>query len=130
MAEPKIDDVGPEESSLATLVGLIERTLDDGKAEEIVTIDLVGKSNFADCMIVASGRSARQVAALSDQVVMAVKQAGHAAPSVEGKEQGDWILIDVGDVIAHLFRPEVRLYYGLERMWSAPASVDGMRERL
>jgi ribosome-associated protein len=126
--EPNISAAAPaidpgKDDHLPSLVTLIERTLDDGKAEDIVTVDLVGKSNFADCMIIASGRSARQVGALADQIAQALKQAGLRAPSIEGQEHGDWVLIDAGDVIVHLFRPEVRLYYNLEKMWGAASPV-------
>jgi ribosome-associated protein len=87
--------------------------LEDGKAEEIVTIDLAGKSTIADYMVVATGRSARQVAALTDHLEQALPR----PLPVEGKAQGDWVLIDAGDVIVHIFRPEIRAYYNLEKMW-------------
>jgi ribosome silencing factor RsfS/YbeB/iojap/nicotinate (nicotinamide) nucleotide adenylyltransferase len=90
-------------------------SLEDGKAEEIVTIDLAGKTTIADYMVVASGRSARQVAALTDHLEQILP--GHIA--VEGKRQGDWVLIDAGDVIVHIFRPEIRAYYNLEKMWGS-----------
>lgn len=99
------------------LLDLVLKTLDDGKAEEIVTLDLAGKTTIADFMVVASGRSARQVTALSDHLEEALSR--RARISVEGKAQGDWVLIDAGDVIVHLFRPEIRAYYNLEKMWGA-----------
>jgi nicotinate-nucleotide adenylyltransferase len=99
-----------------TLLGLILRTLEDGKAEDIVTIDLAGKTTIADQMVVASGRSARQVSALTEHLEQAL--AHRARISVEGKEQADWVLIDAGDVIVHLFRPEIRAYYNLEKLWA------------
>jgi ribosome-associated protein len=87
-------------------------------------IDLQGKSSFADHMVIASGRSSRQVTALADQVESGLKDAGYGRISSEGKTHGDWVLIDAGDVIVHLFRPEVRSYYNLERMWGpAPAQL-------
>ena len=89
--------------------------LDDGKAEEIVTIDLAGKTTIADYMVVASGRSARQVVALTDRL----EQELPGPVAIEGKAQGDWVLIDAGDVIVHLFRPEIRAYYNLEKMWGS-----------
>ena len=90
-------------------------SLEDGKAEDIVTIDLAGKTTIADYMVVASGRSARQVASLTDHL----EQALPGRVAVEGKTQGDWVLIDAGDVIVHIFRPEIRAYYNLEKMWGS-----------
>jgi ribosome-associated protein len=84
-----------------------------------VVIDLAGKSSLADYMVVATGRSSRQVTALADQVATQLKKSGRGQVPVEGKAQGDWVLIDAGDVIVHLFRPEVRTYYNLEKMWGA-----------
>ena len=104
----------------APLIELIRHTLDEGKAEDIVIIDLVGKASFADAMIVASGTSSRQVIALAEHVVSAVRDAGLGRPQMEGEEFGDWVLIDAGDVIVHVFRPEVRLYYHIEMMWAGP----------
>lgn len=92
-------------------------TLDDGKAEGIAVIDLTGKSSMADYMIVASGRSSRQVGALAEQLVEKLKSAGHRTPGVEGRGQGDWVLVDAGDIVVHLFRPEIRSLYNLEKMW-------------
>jgi ribosome-associated protein len=87
-------------------------------------IDLQGRSSFADQMVIATGRSSRQVTALAEQVEASLKAAGFGRVSSEGKTQGDWVLIDAGDVIVHVFRPEVRAYYNLERMWSpAPAEL-------
>ena len=99
------------------LVGLIEKSLDDDKAEDIVVIDLHGKSSFADVMVVASGRSARQVGAMAEHLAVKLKQQGVDHIGVEGAQVGDWVLIDGGDVVVHLFRPEVRRFYNLEKMW-------------
>jgi len=88
-------------------------SLEDGKADEIVTIDLAGKTTIADYMVVATGRSARQVVALTDHLERILPK----RVAVEGKAQGDWVLIDAGDVIVHIFRPEIRAYYNLEKMW-------------
>ena len=96
----------------------ILHSLDHNKAENIVSIDLAGKSDVADRMIVASGTSARHVGALADHVVRALKDAGHEYVHVEGKENCDWVLVDAGDVVVHIFRPETRCYYNLEKMWS------------
>jgi len=101
------------------LRALAEKVLEDGKAEDIVVIGLAGKSDIADYMLVATGRSQRQVVALADHLVEALKAEGHAKPSVEGLRHGDWVLIDAGDVIVHLFRPEPRTYYNIEKMWGA-----------
>ncbi len=102
------------------LKSIIEASLDDDKAENIVTIDLAGKSSFADYMIVATGRSQRHVSTLADKLATRLKEEGAAPLSVEGKEAGDWVLVDCGDIIVHLFRPEIREMYNLEKMWSAP----------
>ena len=89
------------------------------KAEDILTIDLAGKSSIADAMVVASGRSNRHVASIAEQVIKDVEKAGVPRVRVEGLRHGDWVLIDAGDVIVHVFRPEVRTHYNLEKMWSA-----------
>ena len=99
------------------LLGIILTSLEDSKAEEIVKIDLRGKSEMADWMVIASGRSSRQVAAISEHLVDKLKQDHGRLSKVEGKEAGDWVLIDVGDAIVHVFRPEVREFYQLEKMW-------------
>ena len=99
----------------ADLLRLIIDSLDDGKAEQIVTIDLAGKTTIADYMVIASGRSARQVVSLTEHLERDLP--GRVA--VEGKAQGDWVLIDAGDVIVHIFRPETRAYYNLEKMWGS-----------
>jgi ribosome-associated protein len=96
---------------------LIETTLDAAKAEEIVTIDLANKTTIADYMVIATGRSQRQLAAMADHLVAKLKSTGSHIP-VEGKNQGDWVLVDLGDVIVHLFRPEARAHYNLEKMWA------------
>ncbi|MFW5655149.1 MAG: ribosome silencing factor [Roseicyclus sp.] len=106
--------------------GLLEQvlaSLEDDKAEDIVQIDLRGKSTIADWMVIASGRSSRQVASISEKLVERLKQ-DHGVPcKIEGKEAGDWVLIDAGDVIVHVFRPEVRDFYQLEKMWMSPTAA-------
>ncbi|MAK63467.1 MAG: ribosome silencing factor [Maricaulis sp.] len=97
---------------------LVLDSLEDDKAEDIVAIDLRGKSSVTDIMIVASGRSARHVNALADHLVRKLKDHGSGKARVEGMQTCDWVLIDAGDVIVHLFRPEVRSFYNLEKMWS------------
>lgn len=99
------------------MLALILKSLEDDKAEEIVTIDLAGKSTIADHMVICSGRSTRQVSAISEKLVDRLKQEFGTACKVEGKDAGDWVLIDTGDVIVHVFRPEVRDFYQLEKMW-------------
>jgi nicotinate-nucleotide adenylyltransferase len=106
---------------------LVLQTLEDGKAEEIVTIDLAGKTTIADHMVIASGRSTRQVLALTEHLDEVLSR--RTRISIEGKTQGDWVLIDAGDVIVHLFRPEIRSYYNLEKMWGS-AMIDSEAVRL
>ena len=100
------------------LLELILTQLDDAKAEEIVTLDLQGKSSLADTMVVANGRSNRHVGAIADQLVQKLKAHGYKDLRVEGLEQSDWVIVDTSDVIIHLFRPEVRSFYNIERLWS------------
>lgn len=102
------------------LLGVILTSLDESKAEEIVKIDLRGKSEMADWMVIATGRSSRQVAAIAENLVDKLKQDHGRLSKMEGKETGDWVLIDVGDAIVHVFRPEVREFYQLEKMWLSP----------
>ncbi|MCY4305456.1 MAG: ribosome silencing factor [Aestuariivita sp.] len=104
------------------LLEAIFAQLSDDKAEDIVIIDLSDKSSFGDYMIVCSGRSTRQVAALSDKVIQKVKSDFGIICRVEGKKAADWVLIDTGDIIVHIFRPEVREFYQLEKMWLVPAT--------
>jgi ribosome-associated protein len=108
--------VTPASQALNTIL----TSLEDAKAEEIISIDIQGKSALADHMVIASGRSNRHVSAVSDQVISALKDAGLGNPKIEGLEGADWVLIDAGDVIVHVFRPEVREFYNLEKMWTAP----------
>ena len=98
-------------------------SLEDSKAENIVSIDIQGKSSLGDYMIVASGRSHRHVAAVADHLLKALKDAGMNA-RVEGLGSADWVLIDAGDIIVHVFRPEVREFYNIEEMWQAPDLED------
>ena len=100
------------------VLGRILSSLDDDKAEDVVSIDLHGRSSLCDALVVASGRSTRHVASIATNLARRLKEAGYGAPSIEGLSQGDWVLVDTGDVVVHLFRPEVRAYYDLEGMWS------------
>jgi len=106
------------ENAAEKIAELVLARLDDDKAEDVVVIDLMGKSPLADTIIVASGRSARHVSALADHVQRSLKEGGFGKVQVEGLPQADWVLIDVGDVIVHIFRPEVRSFYQLEKIWS------------
>ena len=96
---------------------MILQSLDDDQAQDLVTIPLQGKSSIADTMVIASGRSTRQVATMAQKLAERVKHAGHGNSRIEGLPAADWVLIDAGDVVVHLFRPEVRSFYNLERMW-------------
>ena len=106
------------------LMDVILSTLDDAKAEDTVAIHLQGRSSMADGMVVTTGRVNRHVAAIADQLVTKLKQHGTKNIRVEGLEAGDWCLVDAGDIIIHIFRPEVRLFYNLEKLWSADAPKD------
>jgi ribosome-associated protein len=109
------------------VLDLALQTLEEGKAEDIITIDLAGKTTIADHMVIASGRSARQVTALTEHLEEVLSR--RVRISIEGKAQADWVLIDAGDVIVHLFRPEIRSYYNLEKMWGG-ALLDSEAVRL
>ena len=105
-------------SEPGSLHELVLKSLDDDQAQELVSIPLEGKSSIADHMVIASGRSTRQVAAMAQKLAERIKQAGFGHVRIEGLPAADWVLIDAGDVVAHLFRPEVRSFYNLERMWA------------
>jgi ribosome-associated protein len=113
-----------DETSSESALDHIIAWLDEAKAEEVVTIDLKGKSSMADFMVVATGRSDRHVGAIAEQVQRKLKQLGVPRVRIEGLESCDWVLLDAGDVIVHVFRPEVREFYKLERMWSADRPSD------
>ncbi|WEF26028.1 ribosome silencing factor [Paracoccus sp. S3-43] len=104
-------------------------SLDDDKAEDIVTIDLRGRSAMADHMVIASGRSARQVGAIAEKLAERMKQITGRTPRIEGKDTGDWVLIDTDDVIVHVFRPEVREFYQLEKMWMPADALSRVRDQ-
>ena len=110
----------------ADSIALALHVLEDMKAEDITVVDLVGKTSLADAMIIATGRVNRHVASISDSLVEALKASGLQTPKVEGMPACDWVLIDTGDIIVHIFRPEVRQFYNLEKMWGA----DRPNERL
>lgn len=108
---------GPNPS--AATIALVERALDDMKADDVMVIDLRGRTSLADAMIIATGRVNRHVSAISDSIADALKSAGTPALRIEGQPACDWVLIDTGDIIVHVFRPEVRQFYNLEKMWGA-----------
>ncbi|MBN9332879.1 ribosome silencing factor [Devosia sp.] len=114
----------PAVPSVEAAVELILNTLEDAKAEETVSVDITGKSSLADHMIVTSGRSQRHVGAVADQIIRALRDNGFGKPRVEGLPHCDWVLVDTGDVIVHIFRPEVREFYNIEKMWQADFSAD------
>ena len=109
------------------LLARILASLDDDKAEDIVTIDLRGRSAMADHMVIASGRSSRQVAAIAEKLVDRLKHEAGRSARIEGKDTGDWVLIDTDDVIVHVFRPEVREFYQLEKMWMPADALANLR---
>ena len=106
---------------MAKLKRLIETSLDDDKSQDIVAIDLVGKSSLADYMIVASGTSQKHIATLATHISDKLQNKGYGPVPVEGKESSDWVVVDAGDIIVHIFHPEARLHYNLEKMWAMPA---------
>ncbi len=108
----------PAADGVEALHALVMSSLDDDQAVETVSIPLAGKSSIADYMVVASGRSTRQVASMATKLAEKIKAEFGRSPRIEGLPTADWVLIDAGDVIVHLFRPEVRTFYNLERMWS------------
>ncbi|SEK36628.1 ribosome silencing factor [Jannaschia helgolandensis] len=116
-SRPTADKTASDET-----LALILTALDEEKAEDIVQIDLAGKSSVADHMVVCSGRSTRQVGALAEKLSERLKTRLGRSARTEGKSQGDWVLLDAGDVIVHIFRPEVREFYQLEKMWLDPAA--------
>lgn len=107
------------------MIDLVLKSLDDAKAEQTVAIDITGKSSLTDHMVVTSGRSNRHVSAVADQLVKALREGGFGKPRVEGLPHADWVLVDAGDVIVHIFRPEVREFYNIEKMWAVDFAADG-----
>jgi ribosome-associated protein len=101
--------------------------LEDAKAEDAIAIDLAGKTSLADHMVIASGRSDRHVGAIAEQVLSRLKDEGHGSARVEGMPLNEWVLIDAGDVILHIFKPDVRAFYNLEKMWSGDRPEERLR---
>lgn len=119
------DPAATREARSAALHALVMHQLDEDQAQDCVSIPLAGKSSIADHMVIASGRSTRQVAAMAQRLAERVKQEGYGPVRLEGLPAADWVLIDAGDVVVHLFRPEVRSFYNLERMWGFEGGEDG-----
>jgi ribosome-associated protein len=114
----------PDAAPALQMIDVVLHCLDDAKAEETVAIDITGKSSLSDHMVVTSGRSNRHVGAVADQLVKALREAGFDKPRIEGLPHADWVLVDAGDVIVHIFRPEVREFYNLEKMWAVDFAAD------
>jgi ribosome-associated protein len=112
------------EATSETLLAAVLSSLSDDKAEDVVQIDLRGKTEIGDYMIVCSGRSSRQISAISEKLVERIKAQFGRVARIEGKNTGDWVLVDAGDVIVHVFRPEVRDFYQLEKMWQPTAAAN------
>lgn len=106
------------------VIDIVIASLDDSKAESTIAIDITGKSSIADHMVVTSGRSHRHVSAVANHLTKALRENGYDKPRVEGLPHCDWVLVDAGDVIVHIFRPEVREFYNIEKVWSADFSSD------
>ncbi len=123
----KAADKKAQKAATTAIDGVLETVmtcLEDSKAEEVTTIDIREKSALADYMVVASGRSGRHVSAVADHLLRELKSLGFKSIKVEGLQSADWVLVDIGDIIVHLFRPEVREFYSLEKMWQMPASEE------
>jgi ribosome-associated protein len=114
----------PTPSPELKMIDVVLQSLEDAKAEQTGAIDIAGKSSLADHMVVTSGRSNRHVGAVADQVVKALRENGFGKPRIEGMPHADWVLVDGGDVIVHIFRPEVREFYNIEKMWQADFASD------
>ena len=116
--------IAATETSSQAQLDLTIQALEDAKAQDITTIDLEGKSSIGDYMVVASGRSHRHVGAIADQLARVLKEQGHGRARIEGQDNCDWVLIDAGNIIVHVFRPEVREFYNIEKMWLAERPED------
>lgn len=114
----------PQIAKINQMKDAVLSSLEDSKAEDIVAIDITGKTSISDFMIVASGRSHRHVGAVANQLAQTLKDLGNGPPRIEGMPHCDWVLVDAGDVIVHIFRPEVREFYNIEKMWSADFTGD------
>ena len=120
------DDVSVKTASVDNQLKTIQTVLEDAKALDMIVVDLAGKTSIADYMVVASGRSHRHVGAVADQIARSLRENGFGRPRLEGLPNCDWVLIDSGDIIVHIFRPEVREFYNLEKLWSEHAPGEKM----
>lgn len=118
----------PSKKAATPIFPLVLHSLDEDKAQDVVSVDLAGKSAMADQMVIATGRSQRHVGALADHLLRRLKEAGYGRVRVEGLPACDWVLIDTGDVIVHIFRPEVRDFYRLEKIWGVDAPASAMED--
>ena len=114
----------------SNLLNVVISSLEEFKSQDIIKIDLVGKTSMADFMLIASGTSSRQIRAIAENTVTAIKKSSNVNVNIEGLNQGDWVLIDGGDIIIHLFRPEVREFYNLEKMWQIDPTEDASTETI
>lgn len=121
--EPKSEFVSSALNS-AELIDHVLQWLDEAKATDVITIDLRDKSVIGDYMVIASGGNERHVAAIADQIQRKLKDLGYGRARVEGQESCDWVLIDIGEIVIHVFRPEVRAFYNLEKMWASDRPTD------
>ena len=112
------------------LLNVVISSLEEFKAQDIVKIDLIGKTSMADSMLIASGTSSRQIRAIAENTVTEIKKSSNVNVNIEGLSQSDWVLIDAGDIIIHLFRPEVREFYNLEKMWQVDSTEDASTETI
>jgi ribosome-associated protein len=119
------DELVSMHGSEALLAHVLE-WLDEAKAEKVVTIEIRNKSSLGDYMVIASGRSDRHVGAVAEQIQRKLKEGGHGKARIEGQASCDWVIVDIGDIIVHVFRPEVREFYNLEKMWSGERPSDPM----
>ena len=125
MAAPKKKpEPAPAAAPEPSMIDVILANLEDAKAEQTVAIDITGKSSLTDHMVVTSGRSNRHVSAIADQLVKVLREHGFSKPRIEGLPHADWVLVDAGDVIVHIFRPEVREFYNIEKMWAVDFAAD------
>jgi ribosome-associated protein len=124
---PRTPKVLPVEPAKPSALQIILDVLEDSKAEEVTTIDLLGKTSIADHMVIASGRSDRHVGAVADQIVSKLREEGHGNAKVEGLPLCEWVLIDAGDIIVHVFKPDIRSFYNLEKMWGGDRPEEAVR---
>jgi ribosome-associated protein len=122
-----LNEVIPGTPAKPGALQIILDCLEDSKAEEITTIDLLGKTSIADHMVIASGRSDRHVGAVADQIVSKLRDEGHGNAKVEGLPLCEWVLIDAGDIIVHVFKPDIRSFYNLEKMWGGDRPEEAVR---